>query len=324
MKAAVVLNADSPSLFQQAGEIDRLREGLELRDGAELWLFKGARQPRMIPDLAGGLREIELIRVENAPAAESYLGLLEQMAKRKSVRLFLFGNDDLGSELAPRLAYRLGGSCCLQAESCRATENGLRVGRPAYNHNMAAEFDLTRAPFCLSPARSGGPPAPATALRPGTTETEGLIQPQTPWLHEAETTPAPGQSALDRASTVLAVGLGAAGPENLGRLDRIAGALGAELGVSRPVAMNGWAPMERFIGASGKVLAPSLCLAAGVSGSAVFGYGIQNSDFIVAVNTDPEAPIFDLADVGVVDDMMEVLTELAKLAESNGNEAGNE
>ena len=80
--------------------------------------------------------------------------------------------------------------------------------------------------------------------------------------------------------------------------------------------MNAWAPMERLIGVSGLMLSPKLCIAAGVSGSAAFSAGIKNSGLIVALNTDPEAPIFRLAQVGVVEDLHVFLAELQKVLEA--------
>jgi electron transfer flavoprotein alpha subunit len=77
--------------------------------------------------------------------------------------------------------------------------------------------------------------------------------------------------------------------------------------------MNAWTDMNRLIGASGQIISPKLCIVAGVSGTAVFSVGIKNSEFIVAVNTDSNAPIFQMAHVGIVGDLQGVLSELAKV-----------
>lgn len=319
MKAALVLNADSPCFLQHAGEMGRLLDGLDPAPETELWLFHHCRAPRTIPDLSGRVDRVWLIPVKTTLAAEAYLSLLERMFHSGPVDALMLSGDDLGGELAVRLAHRLGGASCLDVEAIGADNAGLTIRRPAYGHNMTALFRPTRKPCCLCPARSGGPPAEtveAGALSPRTVDLEPEA---TPWVKEARLTPVQVRADLEEAGFVLAVGQGVGSRENLEKLGRMAEALGAEIGVSRPVAMNGWADMDRLIGASGKVLSPSLCLAAGVSGSSVFTYGIRNSDFIVAVNTDADAPIFDTADVGLVGEMMDVVAELAELAVSSIN-----
>jgi electron transfer flavoprotein alpha subunit len=98
----------------------------------------------------------------------------------------------------------------------------------------------------------------------------------------------------------------------------VAGLTGGEVGVSRPAAMNAWAPMERLIGVSGAMVAPEICITAGVSGAAAFYSGIEKSRFIVAVNTDEKAPIMKKADVAIVDDFVPVLEALGKKLEEDG------
>ncbi len=317
MKTALILNADSPAVLQQAGDINRLLDELNPGPEVEMWLFHGPTPPAAIPEPAGRVRRIELIRVEEPDVGESYLGLLEQMFRRRPVRMALFGGDDLGRELATRTAYRLGGSSCLQVQSARLREDEVTVERLAYDHNLAARFVLSKAPFCLSPARSGARPAEPGTGDDRVSRADGLVQPRAPWILDRTIGEVEAQGSLEKAEVILALGQGVGSRKNLERLEPVARALGAEIGVSRPVAMNGWFPLDRLIGASGKVLSPSVCLAAGVSGSGAFGYGIRNSDFIVALNTDEKAPIFDQADVGLAEDLMGALSLLAELVESN-------
>ena len=114
---------------------------------------------------------------------------------------------------------------------------------------------------------------------------------------------------------MIAAGRGVRNKENAEFLQKSAEALGGELGVSRPAAMNAWAPMNRLIGVSGAMLKPDICIAAGVSGAAAFYAGIEKSKFIVAINTDEQAPIMKKADVAVADDFVPVMKALRKLAE---------
>jgi electron transfer flavoprotein alpha subunit len=115
---------------------------------------------------------------------------------------------------------------------------------------------------------------------------------------------------LTQAPLIVAVGRGIKAQENLELVQKLAEALGAELAASRPICDNEWLPMDRQIGSSGQTVAPKLYLAVGISGAIQHVVGMKNSQTIVAINKDPEAPIFDIADYGVVGDLFEIVPAL--------------
>jgi len=122
---------------------------------------------------------------------------------------------------------------------------------------------------------------------------------------------------LGSAQAIVAVGRGIKGEENLPLVRDLATALGAELAASRPICDNGWLPMERQIGSSGQTVAPKLYVAIGISGAIQHLVGMKGSQCIVAINKDPDAPIFEVADYGIAGDLFEVvpaLTEAVKAA----------
>ncbi|HEX9653600.1 MAG TPA: electron transfer flavoprotein subunit alpha/FixB family protein, partial [bacterium] len=115
---------------------------------------------------------------------------------------------------------------------------------------------------------------------------------------------------LSKAARIVSVGRGIKKPENLELIKQLAAALDAEIAASRPVCDDGWLPLDRQIGSSGQTVAPKLYLAVGISGAIQHIVGMKNAGTIVAINKDPHAPIFDIADYGVVGDLFEVVPEL--------------
>ncbi|MFQ5708297.1 MAG: electron transfer flavoprotein subunit alpha/FixB family protein [bacterium] len=115
---------------------------------------------------------------------------------------------------------------------------------------------------------------------------------------------------LSKAERIVSVGRGIKKEENLELVRQLAGVLDAEISASRPVCDDGWLPLDRQIGSSGQTVAPKLYLAVGISGAIQHIVGMKNSGTIVAINKDPHAPIFDIADYGIVGDLFEVVPEL--------------
>jgi electron transfer flavoprotein alpha subunit len=124
---------------------------------------------------------------------------------------------------------------------------------------------------------------------------------------------------LTQAPIIVAIGRGIKAPENIPLAEKLAKALGGEIAASRPICDEGWLPMERQIGSSGQTVAPKLYLALGISGAIQHVVGMKGSRTIVAVNKDQNAPIFEVADYGIVGDIFEIIPALTEELEKSGS-----
>ncbi len=123
---------------------------------------------------------------------------------------------------------------------------------------------------------------------------------------------APPGTPLEEAETVIAVGWGGYSLGDLKLVDELASVLGAAIGGTRPIVDKGWIPPERMIGQSGRVVSPRLFISLGASGAMHFTTGFSSARFVLAIDQNPKAPIFDVADLGIVGDLREVLPHLIK------------
>ena len=325
MKTVVVLNTQNPLLQNQAGEINRILNDLTgAITSVELWLFYQERKPELIPKISPPPSHLKLISLNKQHSFESYLQILALLSHQNSIDLMVFTSDSLGAELATRISFRLKGSACLQVESCKKNLEKLEVLKPVYGNNLTGKFSLDHPPYCLSVAKFPAHSPEMTPVNDLNTELVTMDQMDCDWIEEFEIIPDATVSGLIESDFVLVVGQGAKTKETVSELHQLANRLGAEFGASRPVVMNAWTDMNRIIGVSGLIISPRLSIIAGVSGSSVFKVGIENSDFIIAINTDRKAPIFQIADVGVISDMKVVLTELEKVILNDKKESNSQ
>ena len=260
-------------------------------------------------------RDVRVIRVpEFRP--DLVAGALTAFEAGGGAELFVFPGGPLGAELAARLAVRSGGGVLTDVLDAAAGPAGLVCRRAVYSNHLTGRFELRPRPWCITldagwyDARVG--PAPEHCVR-ADVELSAVDSSAPAALRHVELLEPPETGDLEAAKFLVVAGRGAGSRGGVDRIAAAAARMGAAFGVTRPVAMNAWAPAGRQIGVSGTRAAPAVCLVAGASGAPAFLWGVERAGFIAAVDTDDRAAIVAEADAVVVDDAVAVVEALADI-----------
>lgn len=263
----------------------------------------------------------ETVYVSRDPALadyrnEPYTRAMTDLVNAYQPEILLLGATTLGRDLAGSVATTL--RTGLTADSTELdvdADKSLAATRPTfggsllctiYTLNFRPQMATVRPRVMAMPERAPGRTGKLVEHRLGIAE-DDIVTKILDFVADATTEDA----NLAYADIVVAGGMGLGRPENFAHVKRLAAVLGGEYGCSRPVVQKGWLPSDRQIGQTGKTIRPRLYIAAGISGAIQHRVGVEGADLIVAINTDPEAKIFEFAHLGVVADALTVLPALA-------------
>jgi len=312
---------------QRQGQLNR-QSWETLVAGQQLAAARGARLAIAIPgkDVSALASEFaakkpdEVWRVEHGLleryTSDGYAAALEQLVKQLQPALVLFPHTYQVRDFAPKLAASLGKGMIGDCIAYRHENGRLVFVRQMFQGKTAADVTFAGAPpwfasfqagaFRADQVARGASPAPITAiavdLKPEQIRTKPLEL-----FREAK-------QAVDltQAPILVSIGRGIKAPENIPLAEKLAKLLGGELAASRPICDEGWLPMDRQIGSSGQTVAPKLYLALGISGAIQHVVGMKGARTIVAINKDANAPIFEVADYGIVGDIFELIPALTE------------
>jgi electron transfer flavoprotein alpha subunit len=243
--------------------------------------------------------------------AESYQLALAEILKNRKPMLTLMGHTAFGYDLCPSLATQLGVPFTTDCLEVDVVENRVRLVRQIYDGKLNARVTLREHPSCMATLRSGAVVAQDGTLSAEVEKIESPINTEPDYRKFIEYIEAAvGEVDITKADVLIGIGRGIKDQANIPVLEDFAKAVGGVLACSRPIVDAGWLPKDRQVGSSGKTVKPKLYIALGISGAFQHVAGMKNADTIIAVNKDANAPIFNEADYGIVDDLFKVVPAL--------------
>jgi electron transfer flavoprotein alpha subunit len=235
--------------------------------------------------------------------------LLAQLVQEKSPALVLVAGNAQGKEVAGRLAVKIDSGVLTDAVDLQPGDDGPVAEQSVFGGATIVHSRVTKG----TPIVAMRPNAVAPEAAAGDAATEAVsLSGDATGAHVTNRVVAERgeRPDLTEASIVVSGGRGTGGAEGFGVIEQLADAMGAAVGASRAVTDAGWYPHQFQVGQTGKTVSPQLYMAIGISGAIQHRAGMQTSKTIIAVNKDPEAPIFELADFGVVGDLFKVVPQL--------------
>jgi electron transfer flavoprotein alpha subunit len=243
-------------------------------------------------------------------ARESLAATLAERAKAGAYRAVVLGFSAQGRDLGPRIAARLDAPIASDVTELAVSGDTITVKHPAYANKVIMSLTLTGAPVVLSVRPSAI--TAKEAVRSARVEAVQAVAATTPTVQVTEVKEgAKGRPDLGEAAVIIAGGRGLKAKENFKLVEDLADAFGnAAVGATRAVTDDGWRPHSDQIGQTGRQVSPQLYIAVGISGAIQHLAGMRSSRTIVAINKDKEAPIFKVADYGIVGDAAEIVPAL--------------
>ena len=277
-------------------------------------LVPGAKAAAVANELAAA-QIAEVVTVEDAAlepyTPDGFTAALQDAIAQLSPAHVLLPHTYQTRDFAPKLAARMDRALVTDVTAVKGTGGETAFVRPMFQGKLTADVvPLGPAPhfitfqigaYRVDQVAKGASAAPVRALGVHVDASAIRERPEPPFQQAKQAVD------LSQAERIVSVGRGIKEQSNIAIAQQLAEALGAEIAASRPICDAGWLPMERQVGSSGQTVAPKLYLALGISGAIQHLVGMKGANTIVAINKDPDAPIFEIADYGIVGDLFEIV-----------------
>ena len=277
-------------------------------------LVPGAQTAAVAQELAAA--QVQEVITLDHPSLEPYTpdgftDALEKATSQLQATVVLLPHTYQTRDFAPKLAARMDRALVTDVTAIKQIDGQVAFVRPMFQGKLTADVVLQGpAPhfatfqigaYRVDQAVKGAAPAPVRAIAVDVDASAIRQKPEAPFQQAKQAVD------LSQAERIVSVGRGIKEQANIALAQQLAEALGAEIAASRPICDAGWLPMERQVGSSGQTVAPKLYVALGISGAIQHLVGMKGSNTVVAINKDADAPIFEIADYGIVGDLFEIV-----------------
>lgn len=260
----------------------------------------------------GGYGVKKVVFFKNADLAlyspKTYTELIAKQITESGAGVVLFANTSMGKDLAPRVAAKVDAGIAMDAVAYEFEGDNLIISRPVYAGKAIEDLKITSdikivtlRPNVFPAGEPGGNSVEIAAVEVSAVDLSTRV---------IDIKKADEKLDVAEADIIVSGGRGMKGPEHFALIEELAKLLGAATGASRPVVDSGWRPHGEQVGQTGKTVSPTLYIAFGISGQIQHLAGMRSSKYIVAINKDKDAPIFQVADYGITGDLFEVIPAL--------------
>jgi len=307
--------------FELASKAREIADTLGENVGA---VILGEKAKHLCDDIAAyGVNVVYIAENENLGEynTNNYAGILTGIILKYKPNIMLFPATHLGRDLAPRVAAALEVGLTADCTGLSIKDGLLLQSRPAFGGNIMADIISPNARPQMATTRPNvmkiQKPDPSRKAEVVSIPVDLDSKATKIVIKEIVKTAKSGAKGLDEADIIISGGRGLESAENFKILEDLAETINGVVGASRAAVDVGWRPRSDQVGQSGKTVSPKLYIACGISGKIQHQVGMKGSDTIIAINTDPEAPIFDIADCGIVGDLFEIIPALNEELKKN-------
>ncbi|MGK0466150.1 electron transfer flavoprotein subunit alpha/FixB family protein [Clostridium sp.] len=249
---------------------------------------------------------IPVIFIETATDCDTLTEVLSETVKEQNPDIVLIANTTLSKDIAPRIAGRMCLGCVSDVIGMNKTDGKVIYTRPAYGGTILEHIEVEGT--AVVTVRKGSFLKPEVSSNAGVTEKKVEIPASAVKAKIVDIVKEICESVnLEEAQVIVSGGRGMGNEANFKLVEELARVLGGVVGATRPAIENGWISRTHQVGQSGKIVAPKLYIACGISGATQHTSGMSGSNYIVAINKDEEAPIFDIANIAIIGNVTEVL-----------------
>ena len=261
-----------------------------------------------------GFDKVSSVKIPDTPTDDMIADIMAKEAKDGGYSLVLMAASTLGKAIVPRAAAKLGAACINDCSKIESEDGVLKISRPAYGGTVFQDIQIN-TPTAVISVRPGSYAAPEDGEAKTPAEKEIAYDPECIRTAVKEIIREASEDInLEEAKVIVSGGRGMGSEEDFAMLYDLAEAFGGAVGASRPVIESGWISRQHQVGQSGKIVNPDLYIACGISGAVQHLAGMSGSKYIIAINKDEDAPIFDVADLGIVGDVKKIIPILIESA----------